>query len=156
MGLHYANLDNQTRLFMLQEIATGGHYLSPRLNSGGQGAWPALMEEAANRHIDDWIARQLLDRRYLCREERFVRKGSAFFRKINQPQAAQMLAEGEFNRYYLRGLCLRAQAAGRSHLLIYRGKAVASPRPESEAKIGSLIALPTFLSIFTVSRIFLR
>ena len=67
-------------------------------------------------------------------------------RRVNQPHAAQQLAEGEFNRYYLRGLCMRAKAANVSSLVIYRGKQVNQPRPESEAKIGTSINVDTLLS----------
>jgi hypothetical protein len=147
VGITYANLDDQTRAHMLEEIAAGNHYLSPRLTPDGREAWPAMLAEAAQSYVDDWIAEQLLARRYLHHEEEFIRHNKTFQRRINQPHAAQMLAEGEFNRYYLRGLCVRAQVAGQAHLLIYRGKEVSQPRPESEAKIGTLIATELLLSM---------
>jgi len=50
--------------------------------------------------------------------------------------APQTLAEGEFNRYYIRGLCARAIAEGIDEVVVYRGKAVKDPRTESQAKIG--------------------
>jgi hypothetical protein len=53
--------------------------------------------------------------------------------------AAETLAEGEFNRYFVRGLCRRAMANGIPRLEVYRAKAVENPRPESEARIGHLI-----------------
>jgi len=53
--------------------------------------------------------------------------------------AAQQLAEGEINRYYLRCLAARAIAEGKASLRIYRGKAVSQPRPDSEQKIGTLV-----------------
>jgi hypothetical protein len=46
------------------------------------------------------------------------------------------LAEGEFNRFYLRGLCQRAIEAGGPAIEIYRARASVTPRPESEAMIG--------------------
>lgn len=55
------------------------------------------------------------------------------------------MAEGEFNRYYIRGLCMRAKAEGKTHLVIYRGKQVRQPRPESEAKIGTSVAVDQLL-----------
>ena len=66
-------------------------------------------------------------------------------RRINQPHAAQQLAEGEFNRYYIRGLCRRAQEEGITELVIYRGKEVRKPRPESQAKIGTRISVDHLL-----------
>jgi hypothetical protein len=49
------------------------------------------------------------------------------------------LAEGEFNRFYIRGLCRRALGAGIAQLIIYRAKTVGSPRAESELRIGATL-----------------
>jgi hypothetical protein len=53
--------------------------------------------------------------------------------------APDTLAEGEFNRFYIRGLCRHAIKEKISDLIIYRAKAVSSPRSESQAKIGTSI-----------------
>ena len=45
------------------------------------------------------------------------------------------LAEGEFNRFYLRAICLKALEIG-AEIEVYRAKSVRNPRPESEAMIG--------------------
>ena len=60
--------------------------------------------------------------------------------------AAEMLAEGEFNRFFVRGLCLYAKASGIPDLLIYRAKSVSHPRPGSEARIGQLISAEELLA----------
>ena len=77
--------------------------------------------------------------------EPYTRDGITRWRKVNREQAAQQLAEGEFNRYYLRGLCLRAKVEERDTLIVYRGKEVQHPRPESEQKIGTGVAVDTLL-----------
>ncbi len=46
------------------------------------------------------------------------------------------MAEGEFNRFYARGLCRRAIAEGIEALVVYRAKEVVNPRAESVALIG--------------------
>jgi hypothetical protein len=51
--------------------------------------------------------------------------------------AADTLAEGEFNRFYVRGLCRRTLQERDGQLVVHRAKAVAQPRPESEALIGT-------------------
>jgi hypothetical protein len=51
--------------------------------------------------------------------------------------AAATLAEGEFNRFYIRALCRRAIEQGIPRLIVYRAKDVTSPRRESEQKIGT-------------------
>jgi hypothetical protein len=53
--------------------------------------------------------------------------------------AAEVLAESEFNRYYVRGLCRRATVNGIPRLEVYRAKYVVEARPESQAKIGLLV-----------------
>lgn len=147
MGINYENLDETTRAYMFQEIRLGGHYISPRLTEEGQAAWPSLLEQAYKNHNDDWIAREILNRGYIRSQEQYTRQGIVRTREINKEHAAQQLAEGEFNRYYLRGLCLRAKAEGKDVLIVYRGKEVSTPRPESERKIGTAISVDVLLSM---------
>jgi hypothetical protein len=145
MGIYYENLDEMTRDYMLQESQLGGHYMSPRLTEEGQAAWQSLLEEAMQNGNDDWLARAILHRGFIRLREQYTRDGITRWRNVNREQAAQQLAEGEFNRYYLRGLCLRAQAEGQDTLSVYRGKEVHQPRPESEQKIGTRIAVDMLL-----------
>jgi len=57
--------------------------------------------------------------------------------EVRMPRnAPEMLAEGEFNRLYARGVCRRAIAQGITEVEIYRAKQVSVPRPDSEAKVG--------------------
>jgi hypothetical protein len=60
--------------------------------------------------------------------------------------APETLAEGEFNRFYIRGLCVRALAEGITELVIYRAKQVENPRSESTAKIGLKISAQALLT----------
>ncbi len=145
MGISYLNLRPEIRRLMVDEIRAGNHYVSPRLSVEGRLKWPTLLEEAAANLDDDWLAEQLLGLNFVQPQESYVRKETQRIRKVNQPQAAEQLAEGEFNRYYLRALCLHAATLGIGHLIVYRGKAVHSPRPESEAKIGTAVDVGTLL-----------
>lgn len=146
MGIRYENLDSETRKYMVEESKIGGHYVSPRLTSEGQHGWPRLLEDAIANYDDNWLAAEIIKRGYLNRSELYVRNGKQCLRTINQQQASQQLAEGEFNRYYIRGLCIRAKSSGATGLIVYRGKAVTNPRPESEAKIGSTVQIDLALS----------
>ena len=56
-----------------------------------------------------------------------------------------MLAEGEFNRFYIRGLCLRAIELGIGEVAVYRAKYVESPRPESDYLIGQRLPAASLL-----------
>jgi hypothetical protein len=145
MGIKYANLDATTRGYMLQESQLGGHYSSPRLTDVGLTKWVQLLELAIESHNDDWLGNELIRLDYIRDQEPFKTKSGSSWRTINKPHSAQMLAEGEFNRYYLRGLCLRATNEGQSTLTIYRGKSVTTPRPKSEAKIGTAINVDQLL-----------
>jgi hypothetical protein len=145
MGIRYENLDATTRPYMHDEWKRGAFYESPRLTDQGLATWPSLLEDAILHHDDDWLADELRRRGFIRTKESYTRNGKTLTRRVNQEQAAEQLAEGEFNRFYLRGLCLRAKAQGKDDLLVYRGKAVRQPRPESEAKIGTSVQVDTLL-----------
>lgn len=145
MGIHYENLDETTRGYMHKEFELGGLYESPRLTEEGKEVWPSLLEEAIKSHDDDWLAQELLRGGYIKSRESVHGKRSTWTKSINKPHAAQQLAEGEFNRYYIRGLCLRAKDEGKNSLIVYRGKAVSHPRAESESKIGTEISVDALL-----------
>ena len=148
MGLNYKNLDDKTRSRMLSESKLGGHYLSPRLTEQGRLAWVPLFDEALTAHNDDWLEAKIVGRNLLNSQEQYKTKtGMIDWRNVNAQASAQVIAQGEFNRYYLRGLCVRAQEDGIDHLIVYRARYSESPRPESEAKIGSQINVATLLEV---------
>jgi hypothetical protein len=60
--------------------------------------------------------------------------------------ANETLAEGEFNRFYLRGLCRVAIDGRTPSIAVYRAKPVAEPRPESQALIGTTFDANTLLA----------
>ena len=66
--------------------------------------------------------------------------------------APETLAEGEFNRFYARGLCSRAIEENISHVEVYRGKLVENPRPESEEKIGTKLSAKELLNDLRTSQ----
>jgi len=140
MALNLASLNPEIRNFMTEEILNdiekGILYISPRLHSAGEKSFPELLKEAAEKHDDSWLASQLLGK-FKATETRNV-NGKTITAKV-PVNANEMLAEGEFNRFYLRGLCRCAVHNNIPHLVICRAKPVGNPRPESEAKIGTTI-----------------
>jgi hypothetical protein len=149
VGLSYLNLDDRTRQFMIQElerdIANGTIYISDRLNEAGTGGWAMVLREAIERYDDDWLAAELHRRGHIkTHEQRRKPKGGVTVAKV-PITASETLAEGEFNRFYARGLCARALADGIAEVEVYRGKAVAQPRPESQAKVGSRVPVKALL-----------
>lgn len=143
------NLDAQTRNHIMAEIradiAAAKLYLSNRLTVRGRGEYAQLLQQAAESHDDSWLANQLRNGGRLNEmEER--RKPNGGTTMVRVPVTApQTLAEGEFNRFYIRGLCIRATAAGISELIVYRAKKVENPRPESAIKIGQRISAQALL-----------
>jgi len=138
MGLHLVDMDVRTRAHMTAELQRdvdeGRLYISPRLSAAGRRDYGALLETALRERDDTWLAAMLrIDGRLTVTETRVVR-GRPTEARV-PVTAADTLAEGEVNRYYVRGLCLRAIDEGGS-LVAYRAKAVSSPRPESQALLG--------------------
>lgn len=147
MSILYENLDDPgVRAAMLQElardIADDSWYRSARLTDAGVQAWPQLLQAAITSHDDDWLANEL-QRQGLIRthEERRKPKGGTTLAAVPHT-APETMAEGEFNRFYARGLCV---VVGEGEVEVYRGKAVANPRPESETKVGERIPAAALL-----------
>ena len=121
MGLDYRNLDARTRNLMLVEIEHDGPriYLSKNLTPNGEAEYPDLLRAAARSGSDETLAADILSR--LNSHEKPRRKKSGGFSKapVMRCNAHQMLAEGEFNRFYLRALALRAIEDDIPHLVVY-------------------------------------
>lgn len=143
MTLQLENLDDRTRRFMLDEVAhdvaQGKLYISPRLNALGRKEYEGLLRQAIESGDDKSLANALrLHGCFETHEPRQKPKGGTIMARV-PVIAPETLAEGEFNRFYARGLCHRALADGISELVICRVKEVSNPRPESEAMIGARI-----------------
>jgi hypothetical protein len=160
MALTLVNLDRRVRDLMLTEfdldLRKSDLYLPDRLSMLGREAFGARLREAIDQHDDAWLADRL--REGPChdgaasgpkprapagpyfhpREQR--RRPSGGYTWAAMPEnAPDILAEGEFNRFYIRGLCLRAIADGIPALVVYRAKEVRQPRSDSERKLGTTV-----------------
>jgi hypothetical protein len=129
MGLKYENLDAETRRYMLEEIALDAQnesfYLSSYLSQTGQGDWQEILTEAVVSGTDDSFAITLRQRGRLNQFAQRRRPRGAGYTTYRVPVTAhETLAEGEFNRYFVRGLCRRAIAEGIARLEVYRAKEV--------------------------------
>lgn len=149
MAIQYKNLDYKNRTYMIKEleldIAQGNLYLSKRFNENGTKLFPSLLREAISNHDDNWLSQELNNKDcFNSHEQRQNRQGGNSIVKI-PVTASETLAEGEFNRFYCRGLCLRAIEGGISEVIVYRGKPVEQPRPESQAMIGKKISAKELL-----------
>lgn len=142
MALNLPHLDDRTRKLMMDEMdgdhVAGRLYLSPRLNPEGRANYGALLKQAAQAHDDVWLAGTLRNGYMASHETRRTPSGATTTAKVPFT-APDTLAEGEFNRFYIRALCLRALADGVPHLVVYRAKQVEQPRTESQIRIGQSV-----------------
>ncbi len=136
----YENLDKRTRRFVLRELemdlANGRLYLSPRLNYRGRRDYPSLLRRAIISFDDFWLADQIRGERLIRGYEQRRKSKEGYTRARVPHSAAETLAVGEFNRFFIRGLCARALEEGLDEVQFYRARKVRRPRPESDRLIG--------------------
>jgi hypothetical protein len=149
MGLNYTHLNESTRRFMLGEFEQGGHYISPRLNEAGRARWLGLLKDALQYHTDVWLERELIRRNCFQATELLKSSmgGKTVTRALNKEYCAKALAEGEYNRFYLRGLCHAAKARDYSHLIVVRGKIVPGLSADAQKTVGSAVGVESLLTI---------
>jgi hypothetical protein len=118
------------------DIASGNLYYAKQFAAAGREGYPRLLTEAATQFDDDWLAAQLSSLGMF--ELNYARNTPSGGRTVARvPRTApQTFAEGEFNRFYLRGLCLRAMDEGKS-IEAYRAKAVMAERSASVMLVGT-------------------
>ncbi|MGA2673837.1 MAG: hypothetical protein ABSE99_11480 [Terracidiphilus sp.] len=142
MALNLVNLDAATRKYMLEEIEiderAGRLYISSRLSNRGALEYPALLKAAAIASDDSFLANELRAPGRLNSSEPRNTKSGVTYAKV-PVTAPETLAEGEFNRFYARGLCRRAINDGKPRVRVYRAKDVLNPRRESIALIGQIL-----------------
>ncbi len=148
MTLQLDHLDTRTRRFMSDElqhdITTNALYLSPRLSERGVHDYAELLRAAIESGSDSSLANALcFHGRMRETEQRQTKRG---VRTVSVPAtAADTLAAGEFNRYFMRGLCRRALADGIAQVIVYRAKGVRQARAEAKALLGQRIDAATLL-----------
>jgi hypothetical protein len=140
---NFANLDQRTRSLMIdavEEASRSGQMLySPRLNDAGLMQWADLLKQAARSHDEGWLAEQVESNELLKGLEVGRRpRGGYSVRHVPQT-ASHTVAENQFNRFYMLALCRRARSDGIPELEVYRAAERSSPRPESEAMVGTRI-----------------
>jgi hypothetical protein len=119
-------------------VADKSIYLSPWLSPKGLEDWSNLLRDAAEKGTDDSLASELRrDGRVNATAQRRKPKSTEMTTYRVPDTAPMTMAEGEFNRFYCRGLCRRSIANNIPYLVVYRAKEVERPRPDSEEKLGT-------------------
>lgn len=133
MPLQYESLDPTTRRFAIAEldrdIETGAYHSSERIRPTAVADYQRYLQEALRYYDDRWLEEHASDL-MVDFEPRRTRSGGQTAVKLPE-MASRMLAEGDFNRYYMRGVALRAIEEGRQVLEVYRARLSMEPRAES-------------------------
>ncbi len=133
------------------DLESGKLYFGKHLSEAGKLRYPALLKEAIESGADDSLADGLRAPGLLLEwYEKSKPTGGTAPAKVPYT-AATTLAEGEFNRFYLRGLCRRIEISGGGSVEIYRARSSANPRPESEAMIGEMFDASSLLADLRVN-----
>jgi hypothetical protein len=144
MSLYFGNLDDRTRQLMLDEmqydISHNQLHISPFLSGQGQRDYANLLREALQSGNDETLAQALREHRRILKTLPRRNPKGGYSIAATAENAAEVLAESEFNRYYIRALARRAIEDDIRELVIYRAKPVRNPRPDSESRVETSIA----------------
>lgn len=138
MGLNYLSLDETIRELMVEEfnsdVRSDTCYTSKRFHESGRDCYLKIMVDHLRKGNDDSLAEDLVSNDCFNTHEA-DKNGQQ--RRV-PVTAAQTFAEGEFNRFYMRAVSIRALSEGLS-IMIYRARYSENPNPESEAFIGKTL-----------------
>ncbi len=142
MPLQYSDLDPTTRRFALDEferdLASDQFRHSERLRPTALGDYERLLRDAHSYYDDQWLEERAADL-LVDFEPRHTPSGGQTTARVPY-MAARMMAEGDFNRYYMRGLALRAINEGRQVVEVYRARLSREPRDDSAEIEGRRIS----------------
>lgn len=135
-NFNFLNLEEETRKLMLDEInsdiSEDKLYFSNRLSIIGKENYiPSLLESAKNGNDETFT-------NFMAQNDNFNQFEVVQGKSKKVPNnAASLLCQSEFNRYYIRAICLRAIDLNQEKIEIYRGRESSWARPESEMLIGT-------------------
>lgn len=121
-------------------------HISPYLSGQGVHDYPHLLQEAIAKYDEKWLAARLNERRRIERTHTRRKPKGGYTIAAVPHNAAQVIADGEFNRYYIRGLCRRAIADKIDRLIVYRARASENPRPSSSRMESRTISAKSLLT----------
>jgi len=126
------------------DLGAGTLYRSPQLSEDGVREYPGLLRAALLTGTDASFAEALCAHealRPLGRWQHSKEVGAS----DALATATAVLAEREFHRFYIRGLCRRALDQGVRTLVIYRARASTPGRTSSDAMVGVQITASSLL-----------
>lgn len=132
----FLELDETTRALMLEELDTDlethGHlYPSKTLTERGHADYVELVRQAIIDHDEAWLTDRINEESRVAPEP---------------VDAARRLARTEFNRYYIRGICRRAEQHGSTTVIPYRAHESREERQDSILLEGEPQSAPRILA----------
>ena len=131
---NFKNLTDSVRKHMISEIESDIKndklYISDRLNEDGKNGYPEFLMDAVKNNSEKELSENL---------NGFFNDQEVVNGKIKKvpSNASTLLSQSEFNRFYIRGVCIEAIEKGDENLEIYRARESSWSRPESEQLIGN-------------------
>ncbi len=136
--LSLENVRNELITEIRNDIDKKKLYISTRLNSEGVEYYPNLLLEIAESGTIESFYEKLSSKYFVSHEYRKSQNGGQSLKKV--PSNANVtLCEGEFNKFYMRAVCVKAMKNNEC-VEVYRAKPVSNPRSESEALIGKILS----------------
>ena len=128
----FENLDEKTRSLMVKELdydlKHGSVFFDIRLKEDSKMRYTELLREALSQGTPETFSEAILSH-HLLKEMETRDLGEKRIRAKISNIAHYNIGEGEFNRYYMRAICLRAIENGLDEVEVYRAKQVSKPRP---------------------------
>jgi hypothetical protein len=139
MAMNFVDLNPIIRLLMVEElkltISSNKLYQGKRLTPLGLQEWSNGLLSAIEAGNDVTLTNWLEQSGRLKTTEESTTNGVTRTKKVPY-NAAQTLAEGEFNRFYIRAVCRQALNMKTGVVTAYRARYSENPRPESIAIDG--------------------
>jgi len=132
----FIDLNNSVRNKMQKEINLDNSnnclYLSKRFTKEGETKYLKLLLEAAIAGTEKTLTNSI---------EPFIELQEIINGKIKKTplNAASLFCQGEFNRFYIRAICLESIELNNEFVEVYRARESSRSRPESEKMIGTKI-----------------
>lgn len=143
MAFEFRHLEERTRALMLEEIQSDIDedrlYLSDNLSPDGRTQYSGALLQAASEGDELDLTARLTSMLNSHEKPRKLKGGGFSKPPVMRANAHEMLAEGEFNRFYMRAVCRLAIENGDSEVTVYRAKQVDKPRSASETMIGQRV-----------------
>lgn len=130
---YFPDLHAPVRSTMLAEVdrdtVEGVLYFSKDFNDEGRSAYPSTLRTAVMNHDEGWLSQQL---------EGAFNDYSTTGKRVRY-DANRFFAGNEFNRFYIRGVCLVAIDQAHGGVEVYRARQSSRARSESEAMLGQVL-----------------